>query len=137
MTFFKSQCPPRRINGSKTLVSATKRALPCIRRLSASSGLAFAGLAAKELPSAVNRRLGDHFCDDDNSEFLLSWIGGLPGRGLLFTRRLNRFPVGVREFGVAEADDHFVQRAGKLERHFVIFAHGGASVFAEVERLVR
>jgi hypothetical protein len=125
MTFFKSQCPPRRINGSKTLVSATKRALPCIRRLSASSGLAFAGLAAKELPSAVNRRLGDHFCDDDNSEFLLSWIGGLLGRGLLFTRRLNRFPVGVREFGVAEADDHFVQRAGKLERHFVIFAHGG------------
>src|SRR5258708_20601600 len=115
MSFFKSQCPPRRINGSKTLVSATKRALPCIRRLSASSGLAFAGLAAKELPSAVNRRLGDHFCDDDNSEFLLSWIGGLLGPGLLFTRRLYRFPVGSPGFAVAEPGDHFVQRPGTLQ----------------------
>jgi hypothetical protein len=116
---------------------ATKRALPCISRLSASSGLAFPGSAAKELPRAVNRRLGNHLCDDDNFEFLLSWIGSLVGRCLLFSSRLNRFPVGIREFGVAEADDHFVQRAGKLERYFVIFAHGDASVFAEVERLVR
>ena len=41
---------------------------------------------------------------------------------------LRRLLVFGAEFCFAKADDDFVERARKLERHLVIFAHGCAGV---------
>ena len=70
------------------------------------------------------------------STFARGLASGLVARSFLPLRLIDSFLVSITEFCVTESDDNFVERAGKLERNVVIFAHGCAGVFAEVERLV-
>src|ERR1700722_3032974 len=61
---------------------------------------------------------------------------GSVARSLLSLRLVDGSLISITKFCTTESDDHFVKRARKFERNPVIFAHGCASVFTEVERLV-